>query len=411
MFRGLSLANKCLLLFGGAVVLIILAALYVPWLRMNALVDIGQFDVARQMASTWERLDAEERAPEAPAFANEPVTHGGIVAVRLSLAEARVRAASDPFLAGALAAFDRSPGRTDYNRSGGSWPLARTLEYRHARAVRGTSPGSGGPGELLGIILLERPSIQTTELLLLNSVYLLAAGAVVLGLALVVFYQITHRIILRPVRDLKMTAEKVRDGDLSIRSSIHTGDEFEELASTFNHMLSDLQVGQDRLRGINNALDLKLNELAESNTLLSETAKVKGEFLASVSHELRTPLNSIIGFAELLQEFARADQALPEHADDPIVAKRVRYVENILTAGRSLLDLINSVLEMAKLEAGRATIQVEKMSLRDTAEGLLALITPLADKKNIALRLEVASDVPMIRTDVKKVRQIGRAHV
>lgn len=406
MFRGLSLANKCLLLFGGAVVLIVLAALYVPWLRMNALVDIGQFDVSQQMAATWERLDAEERGDTPAGFSGEPVNHGGIVAQRLSLEEARRRALEDPFLREALGVFGRDRSRNDFHSSGGSWPLSRTLNYRYARAVRASASDPEHAGELAGLVLLERGSIQTTELLLLNSVYLLAAGAVVLFLALIVFYQITHRIILRPVRDLKITAEKVRDGDLSIRSSIHTGDEFEELASTFNHMLSDLQAGQDRLRGINNALDLKLNELAESNTSLAETAKIKGEFLASVSHELRTPLNSIIGFAELLLEFARADQNQPRNADDPTIAKRVRYVENILTAGRSLLDLINSVLEMAKLEAGRVTLQVEKMSLRDTAEGLLALITPLADKKSITLKLEVAPDVPVIRTDVKKVRQV-----
>jgi two-component system, NarL family, sensor histidine kinase BarA len=406
MFRGLSLANKCLLLFGGAVVFIVLAALYVPWLRMNALVDAGQLEVSRQMAGTWDRRDAEARADRT--FTAEPITYVGVSARLVSLSEAEAMSTDDPFVSRAIQAFTRDPIRLDMQHADFR---GRTLEYRYARAVRTPPPapsegGKPGEPELRGLLMLERRPIEATRLLLLNTVYLLAAGAVVLALALVVFYQITHRLILSPVRDLKTTAERVREGDLAIRSSIRTGDEFEELASTFNHMLADLQASQDRLRGINTALDLKLNELAASNSVLADAAKMKGEFLASISHELRTPLNSVIGFAELLQEFAKADQARPGGTENPTVAKRLRYIENILTAARSLLDLINSILDMAKLEAGRVKIQVEKMNLRDAGEGLIALITPLADKKGISLKLEVAPDLPMIRTDAKKVHQI-----
>jgi len=412
MWRGISLANKCLLLFGGAVVLIVLAALTVPWLRMSGLIDAGQLDVSRQMVAVWERLGESETGVDGTVVpgAKRPWNlqrldigldkqeRAGIVARRLSVNQASNLAATDPFIRKVLTLFRNEQGRLDYQDS--PWS-GGTREYRYAKAERvATADGN----KLVGIVVLQRRSVEAMRLLVLNTVYLLTAGSAVLVLAMLVFYFITQKLILSPVRALKNTAERVREGNLAIRSDIRTGDEFEQLAETFNSMLTDLQSTQDRLRSINSAMDLKLHELAETNTLLFQAAKVKGEFLANVSHELRTPLNAIIGFAELLMEVARAEADRP---DPPAtVTKRIRYLENILTAGRNLLGLINSLLEMARIEAGRVELHVESMNLRDACEGLLGLIQPLAEKKGIQLRLEVAEDVPLVRTDTKKFQQI-----
>jgi len=428
MWRGISLANKCLLLFGGAVVLIVLAALTVPWLRMMVLIDAGQLELSRQMVATWEgladRSDTDDpsgwptsgipgaaAAPLAPRTPTVPwllpsldgaagtEDRGGIVARTYTVAQAARGAAADPYVGRTLAHFREHPELLDLQES--RW-TGTTREYRYAKALR--RPGDGGP-VLTGAIVLQRRSVEATRLLVLNTAFLLSAGTVVLILAMLVFYFITQKLILGPVRSLKETAERVREGNLAIRSDIRTGDEFEQLAETFNSMLTDLQSTQDRLRSINAALDLKLHELAESNAALFQAAKVKGEFLANVSHELRTPLNSIIGFAELLMETARQDAAERE-GPEPRVSKRLRYLDNILTAGRGLLALINSLLEMARIEAGRVEVRVERMNLRDACEGLLGLIQPLADKRGVALTLEVGDDVPVVRTDVKKFQQI-----
>jgi two-component system, NarL family, sensor histidine kinase BarA len=413
MWRGLSLANKCLLLFGVAVILIVLGALSVPWLRMTALIDGGQLELSRQMINTWETLAAQPRTvgigigplpttswaiPSTIEGLGGREEHGGVVARRLTLDQASSLAATDPFIGRAVALFRADPGRNDVQES--KWS-GTTREYRYAKADRGPSAATGG--KLVGVILLERRSVEAARLLFFNSVYLLSAGAVVLGCAMLAVYIIVRKLILQPVKALRDTAERVREGNLAIRSEIHTGDEFEQLAETFNSMLADLQSGQDRLRSINAALDLKLHELAESNTALFQAAKMKGEFLANVSHELRTPLNSIIGFAELLLEMARADA---EKEASPAVSKRTRYLDNILTASRGLLALINSLLEMARIEAGRVELHVERMNLRDACEGLLGLIAPLAEKRGVALKLEVAEDVPVVRTDTRKFQQI-----
>lgn len=405
MLGRLSLANKCLLVFGGAIVLIVLAALSAPWLRMNALVDEGQLELSRRLVDTWEQAEVRSREPvqgAPPTADNEAREMTGVGARRVRVINGQPRGEVDDFVTEAAAFFQSHPSRLDYQQAGFS---GTDRLYRYARVER--SFVSGKP-EVSGLIVLERKNAAAARLLLINGAYLLSAGSAVLGLALLVFYQITHRLILRPVRELRDTAERVREGNLQIRSAIATGDEFEELADTFNSMLTDLQGSQDQLRAINLALDLKLNELAESNVALSEAAKLKGDFLASVSHELRTPLNSIIGFTELLLEHARADHQVIE-AGTPIalvVSKRVRYLENIQTASRNLLELINSLLEMAKIEAGRIDIKVETVSLRDVCEGLAGLMFPIAEKKGIELTLEIADDLPMIRTDGKKLQQI-----
>jgi signal transduction histidine kinase len=149
---------------------------------------------------------------------------------------------------------------------------------------------------------------------------------------------------------------------------------------------------------MNEALDLKIGELSEANVGLGESNRLKSEFLANVSHELRTPLNSIIGFADLLEEIARS-----EAAPDP---KRLRYIGNIQRSGRSLLDMINSLLDMAKIEAGRMEVTVAPASAADVVEGLQAIMRPLAQQKRIDLQARVADGLPKVETDAGKLQQI-----
>lgn len=421
---GLSLANKCLLLFGGAVILIVALALVFPLLRMNGLVERGQLELSRQMVDAWLAAGGESDAT------GEPRTLAGITARRVEVREAE---SLEEDLERARAWLERRPREPELQT--GRWEDSARV-YRYVRPLRAapgeprggpvpgpstgpsTDPTSGptsGPdpgassGRVAALVVLERRSDGAVVLLLFNTVYLFLAGMWVLGLALLVFYFITSRIILSPVRRLRETAERVREGDLSTRSDITTNDEFEELAETFNAMLADLEQTQSQQRAVNAALDVKLSELAEANVLLYESARMKGEFVANVSHELRTPLNSIIGFAELLLDIARADARAAEQSPEgipPALARRQRYLENILTAGRSLLSLIEDLLEMAKIEAGKVEVRPEAVNTRDACEALIGLIQPLADRKGIRVELEVGPDLPLLTTDPKRLHQI-----
>lgn len=406
MWRGISLANKCLLLFGAAVLLVVFSALSIPWLRMNALVDEAEKELSRQLVEAWRQgLTTTAQAG--------PFMHPGARAV---LGDAEVwyvgpedvsppaQGEIDRFVTESWRLFREQRGESERHEA--SW-VGTAREYKYARAVREVSgAGAGGNvgGALKGMFVLERTSAGAARMMVINTAYLLSAGLIALGLAVLAFYLITTRLILSPVRALKETAETVREGNLATRSDIQTGDEFEELSETFNQMLENLTQTEYQLRAINTSLDLKVNELHERNIALFEANKLKGEFLASVSHELRTPLHSIIGFAELLLEAAEKEA---ESGDDSMrLSKRRRYLENILNSGRSLLEMINGLLDMAKLDAGKMELKLGPVNLKDASEGWAALFRPLAERGGVELVVEAGADLPTIETDSEKLQQI-----
>ena len=140
-------------------------------------------------------------------------------------------------------------------------------------------------------------------------------------------------------------------GDLTVRAEINSGDDFEELANSFNRMLRYVLDTQIALQDVNSDLDRKVDEQASLTMKLYEMNQVKSEFLANMSHELRTPLNSIIGFSELLEN----GKGLEE--------KQIRFASNIRRSGNLLLDLINDILDLAKLEAGKMEARASELSI------------------------------------------------
>ncbi len=403
MLRRVSLANKCLLLFGLAVVLIIIAALAVPWVRLNKLVDDAELQSARQMVATWE---ASARLSTDPARAGTTRPSSLNPGEKLSVDESRLVVVDKALLAelrdadapirNAWEALAADNTRRDYSQS--TWGIT-IRSYTFALPIR-------EGGQLRAAIVLHRQSTQAARTMLISTGFLLSAGLVALGLAVLVFYLITNKLILSPVRQLRETAEQVRSGKLDTRSQIQTGDEFEDLAEAFNDMLQNVQDSQQQLRTLNATLDDKLTELQQRNASLADAARLKGEFLASVTHELRTPLNSIIGFAELLDEQAQRDPPTPE--DSARLIKRRRYIENINSAGRALLELINGLLEMARVEAGKVQLNIAPISLREACETMLAMMKPAADKRSVELRPELAGidELGPIHTDARKLQQI-----
>lgn len=453
MARGLSLANKCQLLFGGAVVLIVTTALVLPWFRLLAIIDQSQFEASRQIARLWADSPWVERNIGwylEPTDAT-PTPDPGPVAPPSGETDEPADPSNEPQEAQpklAAATDDQKPPPLVI----GWWPMPSWGEaefesgfLQAARAELAKPPKEGQPprreygdalwddargrvyrlayihteeGEPQGVLVVERASLVAAGQVFVNRMYLIIAGLLAGSTAVLVFWYITTRLILGPVRSLRDTAEMVKSGNLHIRSDIRTGDEFEQLAEAFNAMLAGLTDQQKQLRQAYKTLDLKLNEVAERNVELYEAARLKGEFVASVSHELRTPLNSIIGFAEILQEIAHREQGEPERLDEATLAKRRRYLDNIVGAGRSLLEMINELLTMAKIDAGRVEMHVQPINVVETCEGLIALIRPLADRKQIDLRLELQSGdgrmveepslarLPIVETDPKKLEQI-----
>jgi signal transduction histidine kinase len=435
----ISLAAKCQLLFGAAVILIIAAALAVPWHRFEELteqLDDGPAEMLARNAMTQHVVSqkahrAENNSSTEPATTQasttqpstaeigkfDPAINPNLVADDdpavaplphlMGMDSAQRKTDLTPFEQKAIAHFQHHPDSliytADYRRTDGKWGFrfARPVFLRH-ESCRQCHEGPQQAGlakstlQPFGIVAVDIPSRIDSNQLLRNRLFILTAGFLAGTLAIIVFYLITTRLILQPVRVLQETAEKVSQGDLNIRSDINTGDEFQQLSETFNTMLANLNQSDQQLRSINKSLDSKLGQLAETNVALYESNRLKSEFLANVSHELRTPLNSILGFAELLKE------ALSAGPD----SKSARYVNNICQSGKHLLDLINDLLDLAKIEAGRMEIRSEPLSLPDLFEGLANILKPLLEQKRLTLALTVEADVPIIRTDPGKLQQI-----
>ena len=247
----------------------------------------------------------------------------------------------------------------------------------------------------MAVVRIRMSAIQSIkEGVHVNRAILMATALVTALLIMSGSYIIVRYVIVKPVKHLKEVSDAISAGELNVRSEIQTGDEFEDLSHAFNRMLRNLVSMQDQWRKVNADLDRKVDELAQANMALYESNRLKSDFLATMSHELRTPLNSILGFSEVLL------------SSNQLSDKQQRWVRNIQSSGEKLLNLINDILDLAKIEAGKMQVRLEDFSIHDVCEGLINMFRPLAEKKNIDLRGQIAPDIPLLRQDVGKLQQI-----
>ena len=140
----------------------------------------------------------------------------------------------------------------------------------------------------------------------------------------------------------------------------------------------------------------RIADLSVANTQLKKANQLKDEFLANMSHELRTPLNSILGMAEILIE-----QVYGEIND-----KQMKSLQTINTSGQHLLSLINDILDLAKIEAGKVELQLGTVNIEEICQASLVFVKQLAYKKQINLTLEVAPEVTTMVADQRRIKQI-----
>jgi signal transduction histidine kinase len=150
-----------------------------------------------------------------------------------------------------------------------------------------------------------------------------------------------------------------------------------------------MRLASAKMRRINENLRL-------SEAQLAEASRAKSDFIARMSHELRTPLNAIIGFSEMIREAMIG----------PLDARYRSYGADIHSAGRHLQNVINDILDIAKIEGGRLELQDEPVSIIDTLESCRRIVAPMAEATGVALSLDVPPSLPLIRCDALRFRQI-----
>ena len=199
-----------------------------------------------------------------------------------------------------------------------------------------------------------------------------AAGSVVLALllGLALSWSLTG-----PIRQMRARLAAIASGDFSGHLEVSNRDELGALAADLNR--TNDQLG-------------RLYQEVET------ASRHKSEFLANMSHELRTPLNAVIGFSEVLQDRLFGD----------LNEKQAEYVADIHTSGRHLLTLINDILDLSKIEAGRMDPQVTPFALSDVVQNSVALLRERATRQGIALGFDVDPSIGVIEADERMIKQV-----
>jgi signal transduction histidine kinase/DNA-binding response OmpR family regulator len=191
----------------------------------------------------------------------------------------------------------------------------------------------------------------------------------------------------RGLQVLKAGADALGAGQLEHRIPVRGGDELSDLAKAFNQMGEGLRSAQSELRQ-------RQRELEELTDDAQSANRAKSQFLANMSHELRTPMNAIIGYSEMLADEAE-DLGLEQFIPD---------LNKIRTAGKQLLALINDILDLSKIEAGKLELHYEEFDVREMIKDVYTISEPLAAKNSNTLIVKVAEG--RMYSDLTRVRQI-----
>jgi signal transduction histidine kinase len=220
-----------------------------------------------------------------------------------------------------------------------------------------------------------------------NRAIIIALHGIAVGVLVAIF---VSRTITRPLRQLTAAAARIAEGDFDQTITLKTNDELGDLAAAFNSMSARLRTMVQDLRDSNAGLQI-------ANEKAIEASRLKSEFLATMSHELRTPLNAIIGFSDMLL------LGMSGILNDRQRHKVLRLQEN----GKRLLGLVNDILDIARIEAGRIELQHEPFEPLQLGERLSQQMAVLAERQELDFEVNIDPELPPVLVgDVQHIEQV-----
>lgn len=259
--------------------------------------------------------------------------------------------------------------------------------------------------DLIGKVCIQY-NLQGFYIALLQSV---AIFTIIIGIAVIITWFISsllQKIISAPILTLTNIARMVSEKkDFSVRAEKHASDEIGVLIDVFNDMLAAIQSRDETLRVYREHLEeqvfARTSELRKTNKQLksakeaAEAAnRAKSEFLANMSHEIRTPMNAVLGFTDLLMSLITD-------------TRQKSYLESISSSGKNLLMLINGILDLSKIEAGKMELECEPVNPRTMFSEINHLFSLQASEKKIDFSVVIADDLPScLILDEVRIRQI-----
>ncbi|MCK8120075.1 ATP-binding protein [Pseudoalteromonas sp. 2CM32C] len=226
----------------------------------------------------------------------------------------------------------------------------------------------------------------------------------VISLPILIFV-VVRNLLLNPIELLGAASHRVGDGDLAVSLPAHTDDEVGILFNDFNHMVNQIRHYQqqleeykhhleDKVESRTQALESMNSQLELAITQAEQANQLKSRFLANMSHEIRTPLTAIMGFTEQLLH------------NDKIVNDK-QHLSTILRNSKHLLELINNILDLSKIEAEKLAVEQASVNVVQLIHDIESIITPLAQEKRLELNIIFDLPIPQtIYTDVTRLKQI-----
>ena len=221
----------------------------------------------------------------------------------------------------------------------------------------------------------------------------------------ILIFIVVRNLLLNPIELLGAASHRVGDGDLSVHLPSHTNDEVGVLFDDFNHMISQIRHYQEQLEEYKHHLEDKVesrtkaletmnSQLGVAITQAEQANHLKSRFLANMSHEIRTPLTAIMGFTDQL---LNNDKITDNH----------QHLNTILRNSKHLLELINNILDLSKIEAEKLAIEQESVDVERLIHDIESIIEPLALQKNLAFNIVYKSPLPsIIHSDMTRLKQI-----